>query len=240
MQGLEGVDRLDSVYTLTRLYQAVANELLSVDGIVFGGYVRDTITRDHAIGLFKSKYAEDDPRFFDPIFDRASLDRLMIPSCIECLIAHRDYNACLAALKLHGFLAEETSVRPASIGIPLMSHKTNVRMMDVLIPACARQVITPRLFACLTCKESIVVDFIVCPQPGIKVSPSMIEDSHFQCDSLILTKFGVSALDADVRLNDIITDIRGKRAVIKKASMSRTFDLMRMGYDIVFPATFFV
>lgn len=78
--------------------KVIASELIDNDGVIFGGYVRDTVIHDHYASLFFEKHHD---KYDDPTFDPETKHRLLVPKDIDvfCQTGKRGIIEVLEKLK---------------------------------------------------------------------------------------------------------------------------------------------
>lgn len=79
-------------------------EVVLNHGIIFGGYVRDTIIHNHHAERFYERFAHEEnfqKLYNDPEFDKQTVDRLLIPSDIDCYMSTTSLNNMVEKLKCH-------------------------------------------------------------------------------------------------------------------------------------------
>lgn len=76
-----------------RMMETIVSMFIEHGAIIFGGYVRDLIIRQHFISIFKSNGNPMD-KFWDPSFDPKTVNRLLVPNDIDIVV----YCQCLPVL----------------------------------------------------------------------------------------------------------------------------------------------
>jgi hypothetical protein len=89
-----------------------------VDGIVFGGYVRDSIIHDHYASEFYNTPDSDLKRYNDPKYLPETADRLIIPNDIDCYMLSSQLNLFKEKVKENRLYIVQERTRHAHIYIP--------------------------------------------------------------------------------------------------------------------------
>jgi hypothetical protein len=225
-----------------RIYTDIKNCLLSSDGVLFGGCVRDNILHDHSAINFYEKLTH--LPYGDPNADIETINRLIIPRDIDVVFyKETDIDVFKAALGLKGYKVTHTntvSQYPTIIPIGWLHNKLTIMFS---LPDTLRTYSTGMPF--------FMVDVLYPDISNIsyidKLPPFGACD--FECNGLVMfKKYGseiialggdlnydkTSAYSAYSSLSDVISDILDKRAIFcGDSTMShRIKKMLGKGYTI--------
>lgn len=197
------------------LMKAIKNAIIENNGIIFGGFVRDSIIHDHFSSCYYQKNEESDvseddanENYTNVTYMPETIGRLVIPNDIDCYMAEKDYNVFINSLKEHRLKCKVIFNRSASEYINGFEKITRddlkhrrihiqldinnvVRELYALPIKFDRQPFEHRLVN-LT-PPPIVVDVITSMYPR---DDPFITDLDFECNGLYISKHGLSICPA--------------------------------------------
>lgn len=216
--------------------------IIDNNGIIFGGFVRDSIIHDHFSSAYYEKNAElsisDEEAqqlYANMLYMPETLGRLVIPHDIDCFMVENDYNMFINGLKDNRLTCKAVFDRTASeyingfekVGDDSLRHRRITVQVDVnhvlkelyaLPIKFDRQPFEQQLFQVMP--PPIVVDVIT--SKHVRHDP-YLTDVDFECNSLYITRHGLSICptlskglseyDKWIEINRIISDIISKVAI---------------------------
>lgn len=230
----------------------VRDIILKNDGMIFGGFVRDSIIHDHFATEFYDSiefledYLEARAKYSDPSFIPHTKDRMLIPTDIDCIMTRSQRDLVLKAFKRKQLKWKQLFVRSPSEyfhGFDGPSDMEHVRYrvkvdFSRLRETLQRLPISVDVHSIVTPLEEENVEIII----DMLLTNEMPDDPFctridFECNALFMTKHAISVSSRLVEAKDIykrnkmtqsiITDIIQRRAVLRRNSVMSLTDLIR-------------
>jgi hypothetical protein len=213
------------------------------DGLIFGGYVRDTILHDHAAKLFYDslKEMQNEPRpsnddlYQDKTYRPDLLDRFLVPTDIDCYMTDDNKTALLETLEENSLVRSKNDV-PSMYGI----NDKNLKLMRVAIG------VSPFISSLLKLpnRTSFCVDIIYTTAEKYSTYTPPFTDYDFVCNTLQMRQNNIfvsrqvcekkSALDRNEYLQHVILDIIEKKAVCgERIPKWRMKKMLQKGWSLV-------
>jgi hypothetical protein len=197
---------------------AVRDIVLKNGGIIFGGFVRDTIIHDHnAMQYYEvsnNNYLYTNPHYLSKCFDRT-----IIPHDIDCNIPHDRFNDFATELTKKKIVAETIFVRDPHKYLPHIRIQDDtlrhVRMMLKLDMTRVNKVLN-ELPIDIRTKDfkvpTIYVDIIVSSK---HYEEPFLGVPDFECNGLYLTSHGICLTDFVSSKKDVYRNEVEKQRIIK-------------------------
>lgn len=218
----------------------IKDAIISHNGYIYGGFVRDSILHDHNAKLFFEKCPEsmddniDRVLYNDPNILPETKDRLLIPSDIDCFMTDKEFNLFINKLKdirlayktlfiraaseyLKGFPNNDVSLLHRKICIHV-DTKHFLTELDKLPFIVDRYETIKSILS--YAPPSIVVDVITSVK---QYNEPFFTDVDFECNGLYLSKHGLSVSKSILsddsiygniqKINSIIENIIDKKAI---------------------------
>lgn len=240
---------------LYNFHANIVNYILD-HGIIFGGYVRDTLIHNHNADKFYGGLDEDDPRniqdvYMDTEYSPETKDRLLLPSDIDCYMTSRDMEKLLCNLKhspryvlkkrIDRTCGSENSkyvgnVSGAPLGIMLTHAEIGLAhnpLYESILPYDIR---------------SLTVHLDILHAPALEGKEPPFGDLDFECNCLVMDKsmnirlssnlscmLGIRAYPTSQhkKLCEVIEDTINWRAVlVSKANFERASKMAQKGWRI--------
>ena len=225
---------------------AVRDIILSNNGIIFGGFVRDSIMHDAGAQKFYKKFPrpQDRFRYNDSSYDISSNHRLILPNDIDVSISERNYTKFVEDMKVNRFnVIELFSHDPMhyfpSIDVedPSLQHIklliqinfSAIRHEIALLPMNSKK-IRDKLEGIISSPQ-IYVDILRSKKP---YNDPFISKIDFECNGLFQTKFGTGV--ASLLLKDavgILAQNQVKDKIIKDIIDNRAILVTPFDYRIL-------
>lgn len=243
--------------TTWKVMTVLREAVLSCDGMIFGGYVRDMILHDHYAQEFYQEINNPDVaaiRYADARCSPDTWDRTIVPCDIDCVIDKANYEKFKQMMKNKRFKMKTVVVKDpqeynpdfvSSANIPVVHHVVEVSLnKDPVLRELKKLHVDTKLireyFQSRIEDPCIKMDILVTDTP---VDQPFFGRCDFECNALYLTKhgFGVSPeicppkdiLNQKKELDRIMDDIIHHRARFMKTSGgSRCVKLFRKGWTV--------
>jgi hypothetical protein len=101
---------MDSKYAKNawKMMSVLKKLILEQNGMIFGGFVRDSIIHDHFAQLYYKHCLSNDieydvkhSQYSNPLFVPTTADRLIVPSDIDCFMTEAEYVKFFSSAKLN-------------------------------------------------------------------------------------------------------------------------------------------
>lgn len=221
-----------------KLMKAIVSLIQEQEGIVFGGFVRDSIIHDFYATEFYSTPQVDTTRYSDPTYLPESFDRTSLPSDIDCYMLTTKLDMFKEKLKDKRLYISDAFTRDARIYIPVVSENNNLLHTTLKISFAIHKIlfdfVKPKAF-------EIKIDII----HGTEAIEPPIGTIDFECNSVILTATNEYKLAACMTqdlgakqkldlLNTIIMNIikRKTKITYDNVSIYRVHHMIGKSWDI--------
>lgn len=204
-----------------KMMNIIKDAIIKNNGLIFGGFVRDSIIHDHFAHLYyeqlrKNNETDNDSnididRFYDPAWMKDTKDRLVVPNDIDCFMTEKDYNVFINSLHNHRLMCNIVFNRDACayiIGFDRNKDDT-LRHRRLHIMANLTCVIDelqklPFQFDIKTFWDAlkgveptpIHVDIITSKK---QYDSPFMTDLDFECNGLYISKYGISIAEELVK-----------------------------------------
>lgn len=231
----------------------IRDAILEHDGMIFGGFVRDTIIHNHYATLFFDNEEHDTDLYTDPTHIPETADRTLIPNDIDFFATEEQLNKLLDYFNNNGFEANIAFSRDPKL------YFVNMQVNDDATLRHRRIYVRPNIKPVRNALRNMPFNMnvvhralsnVVLPSLKLDVITSVVPKKQpflgmpdFSCNALYLTKHGVSISDDFVddpncpikklqTTTQAIEDVISRRARFYNAASHRVSALVRNGWTV--------
>ncbi len=229
------------------------------DGIIFGGYVRDSILHDHYASEFYKNHTgfcseELNIKYVDIDYNIETINRLLLPTDIDVYLPNNNFKQLVIELLNNNYTIHKKIIRKGSqyfnnIDINIADKLTHIILY--IKPSLSKvyeilsQIIlnTDEIKSILKKmkKELFIIKLDVFIS-DIKLNDPFFGEIDFECNSLYLTKHGISIsnkltksltfLETNNKLQEIINNIIKKKAIWINPNIKRIYKMFIKEWNI--------
>ena len=201
----------------------VRDMILENDGMIFGGFVRDSIRHDHFATQFYEGCAAGNVLYNNPHFMPEAIDRMRVPKDIDCRMTETMYENLL-----HTFERKKISFNLLFIRDP-HSYMTNIDINDSTLKH-LRLRVTINMTRVKRALNELPIGFHEIKSPIIMMDilttrsgfdQPFVSKPDFECNALYMTRHGISLSEHvcpkrdfyrhELMRQQVISDIIGKK-----------------------------
>jgi hypothetical protein len=203
---------------------AIRDMILEHDGMIFGGFVRDSLIHDHFAREFYKLGRNLVWDYMDPAIDPATADRLLIPHDIDAYMTQKDFEdltSTLQANRVHIRVAfvrsPDNYITNQDVSDPTLKHyrlSVSIDLAKVTKALAELPVDLGSLCAPSDVKLDIITSVKAMEEP-------FLSRPDFECNALYMTKHGISLsrrvftkrlkYDHELHKNRVMRDIIERR-----------------------------
>lgn len=229
------------------------------DGIIFGGYVRDSILHDYYASQFYKNHTgfsstELDIKYIDIEYNIETINRLLLPSDIDIYLPNNNFKQLVMELLNNNYSIHKKIIRKGSqyfnnFDIDIAEKLTHIILY--IKPSLSKvyeilsQIIlnTDEIKSILKKmkKELFIIKLDIFLSEN-KLNDPFLGEIDFECNSLYLTKYGISIsnkltqsltfLEKNNKLQDIINNIIQKKAIWINPCVKRIYKMFIKEWNI--------